>query len=602
MASIAACVLRSGADTTLIVENFGGGTEELNGTSADTFNAGITAKGGSGTWASRPLYYQGNGSILVLTGDAAAYLTLGSFINDAKGTAAGKFRLSATLTKPTGTWTSLGFFSNPTNPNNSLIGNPPGGLATIIYRASGALQPFAGAGNSNGGAQVNGISGPQVITVELDLTPLGGYNGTSNHGTVRYFRGTSPEVSMGSFTFTSSRTFLALGVTKTSTTAGGVSNLTLTQVIADAGGPLMEVRHGLNDIVVGATNDLGNVAVDGTLTRVYTIANNAAAADDLDLTGSPAVVFAENGSTSYGGFTITTNVTGSATNLAAGASTTFALEYDATQGVARHTATVRIANTQATKNPYTFKVVAGTYSLATFPVLVTDAFGGGGDDLHGACVDSFSSLILATNGSPTWVAKTGVFMANGTITNGNQNTASVSLGSYVESEKGTPSGKFRLSATLEKPLGDNNKWVSIGFCGATTPSVDTIFINSGSYGTMLYRGNGEIDAYGGGAIGTDNNVQGSVGLNGPQLLTIELDLTPSGGYDGVANFGTAAFFEGTAETGNRIGSYTYTTARDFRSVTLCTSAGSAHGKVNSLSLTQVPAPPIPPSGTVLFLR
>jgi hypothetical protein len=605
IASLAACVLQARADTTLIVENFGGGTEDLNGTSADTFDAAIVTAGGSGTWVAEPSEFDANGDVLSSGGDGAAYLSLGSYINATKGTAAGKFRLTATLTKPTSSsWVSLGFFLNPTATSSSFIASPPGGLATVIYRVGSTrgLQPFPGPGSTVYLTEVTSLTTPQVATIELDLTPLGGYNGTSNHGTVRYYRGTSPEVSMGSYLFTSSRSFLGLGVTKTGT-AGNVDNLTLTQIVPAAPvGALAEVRHGLTDIAVGATNDLGNVAVGGTLSRIYTVANNPAAGANLYLTGSPAVVFAENGSTSYGGFTITTNVTGSATNLAAGASTTFALQYDATQGVARHYATVSIANTHAAKNPYTFKVVAGTYALATLPVLVTEDFTGGTEDLHGSCAETFSAAILAMNGSPTWVAKTGVFRANGTVTNGNQMTASISLGESVEATKGTAAGKFWLAATLEKPLGDINTWVSIGFCGTAVPSVDSYFVGNGSYGTMMYRGNGEIDAYGGGgAVGTDNNVQGSVGLSGPKTLTIQLDLTPSGGYDGTTNFGTVTFFQGTAEPGNSIGSYTYTTQRNFRSLTICTAAAAnVRGQVDTLSLTTLPPPA--PLGTVMLLR
>lgn len=595
MASLAAGVLRARADTTntLVVANFGGGATELNGVAADAFDAGVTAAGGSGTWVSKPGGFQANGAILSTAGDAAAYLTLGSYINASKGTTSGKFLLSATYTvkPPTASWVSLGFFSNPTLTNSNFI-NLIGGLATIIYRSTSTGLSTFHIKNSPAGSSL-AATGAQVVTVELDFTPAAGYNATSNHGKVRYFAGATQ---IGpTYTYAAAQSFLGLGMTTTST-PGGIAALTLRQVVPDAPvGALAEIRHGLTDIAVGATNDLGNAVVGGTLSRTYTVANNPAAGAALYLTGSPAVVFAENGSTSYGGFTITTNVTGAATNLVAGASTTFALQYDATQGVARHSATVTIATSHAAKNPYVFTVVAGTYALATLPVLVTEDFTGGTENLHGSCAESFSPLILATNGSPTWVAKNGVFQAGGGITNGSLNTASLSLGSSVDATKGTPSGKFWLSATLARPTGGGDSWVSLGFFNTETPSVDSYFVNGG-VGTMLYRSGGLVNAYG---VSTTSPITGHT-LTGSQQFTIELDLTPAGGYNGSDNHGTVTFFEGTPSPANSIGTHTYTAAQSFRSLGVCTSLGPTHGKVSALSLTTLPPPP--PSGTVILLR
>jgi len=589
----------SPADTTntLVVANFGGGATELNGVAADAFDAGVTAAGGSGTWVSKPGGFQANGAILSTAGDAAAYLTLGSYINASKGTTSGKFLLSATYTvkPPTASWVSLGFFSNPTLTNSNFI-NLIGGLATIIYRSTSTGLSTFHIKNSPAGSSL-AATGAQVVTVELDFTPAAGYNATSNHGKVRYFAGATQ---IGpTYTYAAAQSFLGLGMT-TSSTPGGIGALTLKQVVPEAPvGALAEVRDGLTDIAVGATNDLGNVAVGGTLSRTYTVANNPAAGDTLYLTGNPAVVFAESGSTSYGGFTITTNVAGTATNLAAGSSTTFALQYDATQGVARHSATLSIANTHAARNPYTFKVNAGAYALAALPVLITEDFIGGAEDLHGSCAEGVNEALLTANGSPTWVAKSGVFHADGSITNGNSNTASLSLGSYLEAAKGTPAGKFWLSAVLSKPTGWADSWVSLGFFSTETPSVDGFFVNGGS-GTMLYRSSGEVDAYAGGTFGTDNNIQGSLGLTGARQFTVELDLTPAGGYDGEANFGTVTFYEGTPDTANRIGSYTYTQARVIRALGVCISSGFSHSGIGALSLTTLPPPP--PSSTVILIR
>ena len=69
----------------IVAEDFGGSGVALNGTSADTFDAGIVAKGGSSNWTANAAFLD-NGFVTLAT-RVGAYLNLGSYIDDAAGTA-----------------------------------------------------------------------------------------------------------------------------------------------------------------------------------------------------------------------------------------------------------------------------------------------------------------------------------------------------------------------------------------------------------------------------------------------------------------------------------------------------------------------------------
>jgi autotransporter-associated beta strand protein len=121
--------------------------------------------------------------------------------------------------------------------------------------------------------------------------------------------------------------------------------------------PAMRVWHGSGAVVNGGTDPWSPVTVNTVSTRSYVITNLASAGEGLYLTHTPVVVLGENGDTSYNGFTIVTNVplTSAGTNLAAGAFTGFTVQFvNNVEG--SHVATVRIANSDAIKNPYEFQV------------------------------------------------------------------------------------------------------------------------------------------------------------------------------------------------------------------------------------------------------
>jgi hypothetical protein len=90
-----------GSSKILIKENFGGTGAALNGTTTDTFDAAITAAGGSSTWVAAANFLD-NGVVTLAT-KQAAYLNLGSYINNAKGTVDGKFNVTMTIS-PTCGW------------------------------------------------------------------------------------------------------------------------------------------------------------------------------------------------------------------------------------------------------------------------------------------------------------------------------------------------------------------------------------------------------------------------------------------------------------------------------------------------------------------
>lgn len=250
-AVVAACLVI--ADTAransveLIRENFGGqATFTLNGDLADTFNTGILTAGGSGTWAANATF-RADGSVNNTNTNASAYLNLGSYINAAKGTDSGKFVLQASISQTAGaagSWLSLGFGAEnqpsvDRNFTNSGGSGTTNGLATIIYRSqtatpAGELDMFLGLGNASGidGPDLGAGAGTRTLSITLDLTPAGGYNGSNNFGTVTWADSVLGVIGTG--TYTTSRNFGSILLSKPTATpasTGTYEALTLTQVI-----------------------------------------------------------------------------------------------------------------------------------------------------------------------------------------------------------------------------------------------------------------------------------------------------------------------------------------------------------------------------------
>lgn len=224
--------------TTLVTEGFTGTGVALNDTTADTFSESLTLTGGSPTWVAATNFLD-NGGVNSTTGSRCAYLNLGTFVTDATGTPEGKFELTMTIAPVTGAWISLGFAAeNTPNLGKNFTNSPANGAATtgvgtVIYRSStsspaGELDLFGGPGNTSSLDGPDNNTGNRQLTVSLDLTPNGGYDGITHFGTVTW--SDSVLGVLGIHTFTSLRNFGSLLISVPASSSGTVSALTLSQL------------------------------------------------------------------------------------------------------------------------------------------------------------------------------------------------------------------------------------------------------------------------------------------------------------------------------------------------------------------------------------
>lgn len=140
--------------------------------------------------------------------------------------------------------------------------------------------------------------------------------------------------------------------------------------------PDMQVFQGGVLVAVGDTASLGTVLTGETAHVSFAVTNLASASTNLYLTSSPAVVFSDNDQTSYNGFTIATNISGTATNLTAGEMEPFVVQFS-TNVAGVYAATLSIANSDIAMNPYTFTLSASVTDDADAPTW-SDEFDGTG--------------------------------------------------------------------------------------------------------------------------------------------------------------------------------------------------------------------------------
>jgi lysophospholipase L1-like esterase len=224
-------------------------------------------------------------------------------------------------------------------------------------------------------------------------------------------------------------------------------------------------------------------------------------------------------------------------------------------------------------------------------ILLEEDFGGSGSaGLGGTSADLFDAALINAGGSATWRAGS-AFRADGSVTADTaQTSASLDLGTYLNSRKGQPDGKFILTAAISETTG---AWISLGFSQLGTPSTASNFTASaaGGIATLIYRAQnsspaGEFDMF---SILNNNTIDGPDGNTGPRTLSVTLDLTPSGGYNGTSNFGTVTWSDSLFGT---LGSHTYTASVNFGSI-LLSEANSSAGTVSALTLRQI----LPPANT-----
>ena len=224
-------------------EDFGGlATAPLNGTSA-VFDAGVLAAGGSATWVAN-LDYAANGAVTgTVTGQAgntSSHLSLGSFIDDAEGTADGLFTLEVTVSNVTGTFATIGFAaSNSPSTTTNFLGGVPfgtaGSSAHLILRANGENDAFVDSPGSGtpatnnslvlDGNVANGVE--HTLTITLDVRD---HNGTDNFGSV-LFESSATTGGLGTFDFESDQTFGSILLSDGTNTQATFSDLVLTQFV-----------------------------------------------------------------------------------------------------------------------------------------------------------------------------------------------------------------------------------------------------------------------------------------------------------------------------------------------------------------------------------
>jgi hypothetical protein len=239
-------------------------------------------------------------------------------------------------------------------------------------------------------------------------------------------------------------------------------------------------------------------------------------------------------------------------------------------------------------------------------VIVAESFGGNATtNLNGITAGTFAAGITSAGGNATWVANT-AYKADGSIT-GRRVSAYLDLGSYVNDAKGTANGIFVLEASLALPTSTlNGTWASLGFAGENAPSLTRAFNNNGSgtgsttgYANMLYRTDGDIDQFAG--AGSGNQVApDDIQYSGNRTLRVTLDLTPTGGYNGTTNFGTARFAAdvGVGNSFEEFGTFTYTSNVPFGSILLSVLGGNTDAlqtvttTYGELTLVQVPEPSV----------
>ena len=211
----------------VIVENFGGGGAALNGTTADTFSSRIVTAGGSATWQAGSSF-QDNGATTFNT--QSAFLDLGSFVNDSKGTADGLFDFSATISPTSGGWLAISFFNDDANTDRHFAESIGSGQGSLLYRDTGELDGFGGPGADNNIDGPNGLTGDQQLTVVLDLRT---HDNTTDFGNISFYQGDSETGALlGTHSYTSDGDFQYVGISNNRNTLGSFSNFRLEQVSA----------------------------------------------------------------------------------------------------------------------------------------------------------------------------------------------------------------------------------------------------------------------------------------------------------------------------------------------------------------------------------
>lgn len=269
-------------------------------------------------------------------------------------------------------------------------------------------------------------------------------------------------------------------------------------------------------------------------------------------------------------------------------------------GEIRQTTRPSESNHHQTMKPFLIScLLASQISPAFSAVLISESFGGsGGSSLNGTSADTFSSAITTAGGSANWIASDDFKESGAVVTSGTTSarTASLTIGGYINSARGTADGMFVLTATVASVTGGGDgAWGSVGFFGGPAMSTTSNFgspSTNGGYGTALLRkiDSNASDYYGG--MGAVNLIQAGDFGNATSTFTITMDFTPGGGYNGTTNFGKATFSRAGVAT---VYTHTFTTEVLISALGFSTNA-SGNTVFSNMTLTQVPEP----SSIILF--
>ena len=221
-------------------------------------------------------------------------------------------------------------------------------------------------------------------------------------------------------------------------------------------------------------------------------------------------------------------------------------------------------------------------SAQTQKVIINESFDGideTGAALDGSTAEFFDAAITTAGGSGTWVSSD-TFFDGGGVTQGSSNNSSahLSLGNYINNTKGTDAGIFELTMTIGSVTAAGNIWLSMGFSALSSPATTNHFLNLQGTGTIILRGGGELDMWGG--PGNTNAIDGPNNNAGARTLTVALDLST---HNGVDDFGSVTWSDSILGVVN---SHEYTADVNFSSI-LLSEANATNTTLSNLTVTQV---------------
>ena len=212
---------------TLLGEYTFDGTGDLDGKTA-TVDSGITDAGGSDTWTAHKSI-NADGS-LDGAASGSAYIDLGSYIEDAKGTATGVFELTVDVSVPDTGWLSVGFGDSSAKRTDWAYGGS-GGFLTTRMGPEGWDRDITSMLYENNETQIRSYdtTGPRTLTITLDYST---WDGVNDHGSVTFDHGEGGSSGTVALDPTDgARDIQYILLSKHGDTAGTVfNNLTLTQI------------------------------------------------------------------------------------------------------------------------------------------------------------------------------------------------------------------------------------------------------------------------------------------------------------------------------------------------------------------------------------